>query len=91
MKVEEVKKIIINEVQRQCNIEVADLDKNLFLIEFGIFPRDMIQIITNIENLLGFKITDIFISDNSDVMTVNNIAKKIMEIEGKKPIHENNC
>lgn len=78
--INEIKEIIKTEIRKYKNIEVED-NINLFSNEYNIYPRDIVYIIMQIEKELGYKITDIFRSNDSNIMTVDNLANAIQGLQ----------
>lgn len=78
--INEIKEIIKTEIRKYKNIEVED-NINLFSNKYNIFPRDIVYIIMQIEKELGYKVTDIFSSNDSNIMTVDNLANAIQRLQ----------
>lgn len=78
--INEIKEMIKTEISKYKNIEVED-NINLFSNEYNIFPRDIVYIIIQIEKKLGYKVTDIFRSNDCNIMTVNNLANAIQRLQ----------
>jgi len=82
-KKEEIIKIwLINCIKEDLKVEISDdgYDENLFGYPYMIAPRDLLYIIIKLENYLGYKITDIFKSSDSNIMTIKNLSHAILKV-----------
>lgn len=77
----EIRECIKNHISKICKIEleVKDYNENLFQTKYNLLPRDLLLVIIALEDDLGFKITDIFKTNDSSIMTVNHLTELIYE------------
>lgn len=68
--------IIQNEVNEYCGCTVNP-SLNLFCEEVGLSASDVLIIIMRIEEKLSMKITDIFRTNDCNIMTIANITESI--------------
>lgn len=64
----------------KISLKEEDYDKNLFGEPYMIYPRDMLYVLIKFEEYLGYKITDIFKTHSSDIMTIRNLADAISKL-----------
>lgn len=59
-----------------------DENSNIFSVEYGIRPRNMMYIIFELEQEMGISIMSIFKKADSSIMTVANIANAVDKCKG---------
>lgn len=68
--------IIQNEINEYCGFTVNP-DLNLFCEDVGLSASDVLIIIMRIEEKMCMEITDIFRTNDCNIMTIANIAESI--------------
>lgn len=79
-----IENIIIEAIEKNIDIKIMDKNENLFGNKYLIDPVDMVYIITDIEKSINQSISAIFERNDSEIMTINNLAKAIEENENTK-------
>lgn len=72
----EISVVVRHSVKNFTKRSISD-DTNLFSESVGLAAHDMLCIISGIEDSLHHPITDIFITNDSGIMTIKNISQAI--------------
>lgn len=76
MTLAEISVIVRQSVEQYMKRSISD-DANLFSESVGLAAYDMLCIISNIEDSLHCPVTDIFITNDSGIVTIKNISQAI--------------
>lgn len=76
---DEIAQVLVKKIQDQTGVLLAptDYNENLFKQCYGIMPRDMLQVIIELEGVVGYKVTDIFKTNDSSIMTIDRLSELI--------------
>lgn len=79
---DEIAQVLVEKIQQQTGILLnpADYGENLFKQCYDILPREMLQIIIELEDVVGYRVTDIFRANDSSIMTINSLSELIYNI-----------
>lgn len=73
---EEIKEYLILHMEQQLNVRIPD-DENIFQLKYKVEPRDFLSILLGLESKIGKRMTDIFKTNDSSIMTVNHLSDLI--------------
>lgn len=79
LKKESAKTILLSEIKRLYDIDVNDLNENLFSKRIGILTEDFLYLFAELSEKHGIDIYSILAKNDCDVFTVNNLAGEIAE------------
>ena len=87
----EIVQLIVKKIHAQIGISLdpTDYDKNLFEQCYDILPRDMLQIIIELESDVGYKVTDIFKTNDCSIMTINTLSELIFNLGNNRLDNKN--
>lgn len=76
-----IKQSIVNIIKESLDYNVKNFDENLF----DIFPAyELLYLINPIEKTFGIDIKNIILNEDHNVMSVDGISKKILELQNGK-------
>lgn len=69
--------VLVSEIKELYHIEISDLHKNLLSQQFGIAVEDFLYLFQNIKVKYGIDIYTILAQNDSEILSVDNLASEI--------------
>ena len=76
---EEVKKILIEEIDKLFRVQINDLNENILSPRLGIPEVDFIYLFENLEKTYNINLYTIFSHCDCNDFSINGLTEKIME------------